>query len=89
MTTTSSYARNFATNELERATRRLRIKRDKPILVDKVIIQRPYTMVELAFGEDHYYGFAKASPQDEFDPEVGISIATFRAVREVSEFNDW
>lgn len=76
-------ALNHAKHELARAERRLHLK--APLNVDKVVIKRPYTMVEVTYGNDRFYGFSKASPKDPFDPQVGISIATFRAVREVDE----
>lgn len=49
--------------------------------VEALIVQPPYTCVAITTQDTAYAGFAKRKPTDPYDPLIGISIATNRAVR--------
>ena len=87
---------DFSQRELERARDRLRAQSNLisagylpplPIRHVTTVIRVPYVSVTAKVGTGPAsitgVGFAKCAPNDMFDPSVGISIAAFRAVRDL------
>jgi hypothetical protein len=77
----------YATQEVERAWNRERNPGCSlpPARLQKVVLSGPYTMVMVSGTGPMYatgVGFAKRTPTDTESPTIGISAATFRAVRD-------
>lgn len=46
------------------------------------VSQAPYTFVTVKYGDKKGVGFAKCSPRDKYDENIGFNIAVARAIKD-------
>lgn len=69
------------TDKLRQLEERYKIKRSaRP----KCVAQAPYTFVEIEVDGKRFNGFAKASPRDKYDENIGFNIAAARALKQAA-----
>lgn len=71
---------DFVIEQMERAGKHINYAPDGVRIVT-LIAQQPYSCVTLADGSTRGTGMSKCNPKDPYDEEVGLTIATFRAMR--------
>ena len=76
------------TNDRMQTVRRLAIRKGmKPAIVKRpaAIVRKPYVLAEITYCGQKGIGFAKCSPQDVFNEDIGFNIAVSRALEEVKD----
>lgn len=85
----------FAREEVERAVRRYlvgnapKMERILNVLDEsgiEVVRQESFTLVIILLNHYRFYGMSKANPNDAYCPNIGVSLAAFRAAKRLVEF---